>query len=295
MKNESVSSLTGALAVAVLFFIVAMTFHFLFAVGNFLIVEQAFLAQNWEQVPVGTLPFVGPVMEALGIGDANVAQVFAAGLVGVINVVFWILVGIAFGLANRATQIRDAKHRLEDRDFLESSESEIKRGIRHSREQLTRNAIWLVILIPIAILMVRWDMAQFVLRWELNQSGHENASYLLGDDSTSQDRLGGSLYAMLTTAALGYIACMLGACVASHYAMDQVAEKWRAFSRGTRERWEAAVADADPGDTRDRNAARVAIRDLSALDNPDDSDPLPRATYAQEVPFAPPLRKDEER
>jgi hypothetical protein len=197
---------TGAtlLATVVLFF------------GNFVVAWQAFVLLGFEQEPLLNVPLIGPLAMAIGVGDAQLAALYAAVLTAAMGVT---VVG-SFKLGNEAlTLFFDLRQaRLAEQDTA------------GGKVKLAEATVAFAVLAAIAIVVARYDVSLFNVRLQALLTGQEieDALKWLPDEVT---RLGGFLSTFAAHARWGYIAVIAGVAFVTEKSFQRASERWLVWAQ----------------------------------------------------------------
>jgi hypothetical protein len=263
----------------------------LLAFGNFLICWQSFVGQGFEQTPLAGVPFLGPLAEALGVGEAPMSALYALVLTGAMNLAV---------IASAKMAARLIQHAFDYRDLRASGNPGDRDQARQCRERLLETVTWLVPMVVVTALIMRFDVAQFVFRYETLVHEAPDLGVALGWAADALERVGEFLAPFIRTAAWGYVGCIVAVALAVEFAFVRAAERWQ--------RLDLAVQRAISGEPDARTAARGsalagAIDDFRSASDimpasvpaGTSADPMSHASEAREperVPGPPPAAEE---
>ncbi len=203
---------------AVTFVVAALAASVLLAFGNFLICWQSFVGQGFEQTPLAGVPFLGPLAEALGVGEAPMSALYALVLTGAMN----LAVIASAKMAARLIQLA-----FDYRDLRGSENPGDREQARQCRERLLETTMWLAPMVVVTALIMRFDVAQFVFRYETLVHQAPDLGVALGWAADALERVGEFLAPFIRTAAWGYVGCIVAVALAVEYAFVRAAERWQ--------------------------------------------------------------------
>jgi hypothetical protein len=252
--------------------------------GNFVVAWQAFDFVGFEPQPLFNVPLLGPLAAALGVGDAQLASLYAA----VLTTAMAVTVIGAVKLGNEALTL-----------FFDLRQARLAGGTDTAAGlvKFSETAVSFLILAGLAIAVARYDVSLFDLRLQALLTGVEDIQEGLGWESGDASRLGGFLADFASRARWGYLAIIGGVAFVTDKAFQRAAERWLVIGQtidaaiagapGTRP---APIASRAPGPVPPRAGAAERAEARPSTPARRDPSPAPVSEPARAAPRLPPQR-----
>jgi hypothetical protein len=196
------------------------------AFGNFVVASQSFKAQGFEQTPLAEVPFLGLVAQAVGLGSVSVAELYAVVLTLGMN----FIVIVSLKLLGRGIQ-----EFFDYRQVSRSPDPAVHARQTDCLDMLVKTGCWLILSLLVAVLTVRFDVAQFELRLNTLYLNVTDPGEMLEWSSAATERLGRFLAPFGTVASLGYLGLILGVPIGMEYAFVRCGERWLILGNAIRQ------------------------------------------------------------
>jgi hypothetical protein len=180
--------------------------------GNFVIAWQAFVLIGFEPEPLSGIPLLGPIAVAAGIGNAQLASLYAAALTAAMAVT--VISACKFGNEALTLFFDMRQARLAD---VSNSERVIK---------LWETVVAFAVAAALAALVARYDVALFGLRLEALVTGMNDVKESMHWLPDSAARLGGYLANFAARAQWGYLAVIAGVAYTTEKAFERASLRW---------------------------------------------------------------------
>ncbi len=196
------------------------------AFGNFVVAWQSFEAQGFEPVPLQSIPFLGLVTGAIGLGGFPIAALYALVLTVAMNVA----VITAAKILARMIQLY-----FDYRGVLHSQDPAVQERAADYLDLLLKIACWFLLILVPTILIILFDVKQFRLRYEGLVQDLRDPVEMLHWAPEPVARLGHFLAGFIRTATWGYLGCVVGMALVLEYAFVRAAERWEVLGNAVQE------------------------------------------------------------
>lgn len=180
--------------------------------GNFIVAWQAFVLLGFEELPISSVPLLGPLATAVGCGDAQIASLFAATLTLGMAATILSATKCGCGFLTLFFDIRHARLAGEENPA--------------ARIKLHEMVPAFVIALAVAVLVALFDVSLFGLRLEWLLKGSPDIRESLHWLPDSASRLGDYLAGFSACARWGYLGVIVGVAYATEKAFERAAERW---------------------------------------------------------------------
>ena len=188
--------------------------------GNFIVAWQSFLAQGWEQTPLGHVPFLGAWAQGFGVGAAPIAALWALVVTGAMNYT------VLAANKNIAEAVRSL---FDQRQVLRSDDAAMHTRAADYRDAMIEHGVRAAALIVLCFFIIRYDVNQFRLRSESLVTGASDPTEMLRWAPDAVARLGQFFADFVGTATWGYAACIIATALALEFAIGRAALRWQAL------------------------------------------------------------------
>jgi hypothetical protein len=249
--------------------------------GNFLVAWQAFALMNFEPEPLAAIPLLGPIAEALGVGNAQVAATYAA----VITVAMAVTVMSTCKFGNDALTL-----------FFDMRQARLaNEPNRAAAIKFWETCVAFGISLVLAFLLVRADASLFGLRLESLLSGTDHVEQALDWAPDGIKRLGEYLAGFATRFLWGYIALIIGVAYTTEKAFQRASERWLVFGQtvdqavGGEPTNIVALGSSEPGGASDAVFSNQAEAQTTAATQRTEPTPVPETTVTPTPAPVPPV------
>lgn len=188
--------------------------HLIIIFANYAAIASAFEVLGYEPRPLGEDQYMGSFFVALGIGNATLANVYAAGLAAVIAAGFIFAYNYAFKIV---------KLFLDRRGYLQmGNQADAQRAMY----LIFQYSFYLAAVIIPLCFVVYWDVTLFRLRLEANVTNVLKSQELLLWTNDTLKRLGEYITKVLTASALGYLFATNLACLGLEVMFERVSDRF---------------------------------------------------------------------